>query len=185
MEEIYLKIKEMCLASKTTNPTKLVTTIMNEDFIHIHGPEHHILDGACLLSAIFNAGLSFNLENALDEMICIGKQMPGATCEKWGICGSSASIGEALSIIYKTDPLSHDQYYKDHLNLTSKILNHIALIGGPRCCKRNAFIALQMAIDFVNETYSIQLTKSEIKCTFSNKNQQCLHEACPFFQNEY
>lgn len=47
MEEIYLKIKEMCLASKTTNPTKLVTTIMNEDFIHIHGPEHHILDGAC------------------------------------------------------------------------------------------------------------------------------------------
>ena len=82
MEEIYLKIKEMCLASKTTNPTKLVTTIMNEDFIHIHGPEHHILDGACLLSAIFNAGLSFNLENALDEMICIGKQMPGATCEK-------------------------------------------------------------------------------------------------------
>ena len=28
----------------------------NQDYIRIHGPEHHILDGAALLTAFYNAG---------------------------------------------------------------------------------------------------------------------------------
>lgn len=174
-------IKEACLNATTTDPIELIFSIMQEDFISIHGPEHHILDGSCFLTALHNAGVEFDLENALDEMAARGSKMPGATCGQWGVCGSAASVGAALAILHGTGPLSDNQYYKDNLSYVSQALGKLAEVGGPRCCKRNAFLSLQAAIDFVNERYGVQLPKREIRCTFSGRNQQCIGAACPFF----
>lgn len=183
MENKYKLIKNECLKSNEKNAVKLAISIMKKDYISIHGPEHHILDGACLLTTMYNCGYEFDLENALDEMIERGKTMPGATCGTWGMCGSSASIGAALAIIHETSPLSSNQYYKDNLSCVSRALAKIAEIGGPRCCKRNAFLSLQTAIDFVNKNYDIKLEKSDIACTFSEYNKQCIGQKCPFHKD--
>ena len=131
-----------------------------------------------------NAGVEFDLDKALDEMIVRGQKMPGATCGQWGMCGSSASVGAALAIIHETGPLSNNQYYKDNLSYVSKALGKLADVGGPRCCKRNAFLSILTAIDFVNEQYGIELAKQEFKCIFSNKNKQCIGMRCPFYKDE-
>lgn len=180
----FLLIKEECLKSTTKNPIELINDLMKKEYISIHGPEHHVLDGACFLTAMHHAGVVFDLDHALDEMIERGQKMPGATCGKWGMCGSSASIGAALAIIHETGPLSDNQYYKDNLNYVSKALSKIAQTGGPRCCKRNAFFSLMTAIDFVQETYGVELMKQEIKCEFSHLNQQCIGIKCPFYKKE-
>lgn len=182
--DVYTLIKEECLQADTRDPIGLIFKIMQKDYINIHGPEHHILDGSCFLTAMYNAGVNFDLEKALDEMIVRGQKMPGATCGKWGVCGSAASIGAALAIIHETGPLSDNQYYKDNLNYVSQALGKIAKIGGPRCCKRNAFLSLLTAIDFVNEHYFIILDKPEIVCDFSNQNKQCIALRCPFFNKK-
>lgn len=65
----------------------------------MHGPEHHILDGASLLVAYKNAGGNIDIENALEKLMSEGLRMPGAMCGLWGICGAITSIGAALSII--------------------------------------------------------------------------------------
>ena len=181
MNDKYTFIKDECLKATTKDPIELIFEIMQKDYISIHGPEHHVLDGSCFLTALHNAGMDFDLENALEEMYERGRKMPGATCGQWGLCGSSASVGAALAIIHETGPLSHNQYYKDNLNLVSQALSRIAAVGGPRCCKRNAFLSLQTAIDFVKEHYAVELPKSKITCIFSKKNQQCLGAECPFF----
>lgn len=181
MDNKYSLMKEECLKAVTKDPIELILNLMQQDYINIHGPEHHILDGACFLTALHNAGIEFDLDKALDEMIERGSKMPGATCGQWGVCGSSASIGAALAIIHETGPLSHNQYYKDNLNLVSQALGRIAEVGGPRCCKRNAFLSIQTAIDFVKIQYDITLPKSEIVCIFSNQNKQCLGTECPYF----
>lgn len=181
MEKYYL-IKNECLNSAEKDPVKLILSIMKKDYISIHGPEHHVLDGACFLTAMHNFGVQFNLEEALDEMIERGRKMPGATCGKWGVCGSSASIGASLSIIHGTGPLSDNEFYKDNLNYVSEALGKLAEVGGPRCCKRNAFLSLLTAVAFVNENYGLDLPKSEIKCDFSAKNKQCIGVRCPFFK---
>lgn len=177
-------IKEECLKADTCDPIELVFSIMQREEISIHGPEHHVLDGACFLTALHNAGVSFDLSKALDEMIARGKKMPGATCGLWGVCGSAASVGAALSILHGTGPLSHDRYYKDHLSYVSKALGKLAEIGGPRCCKRNAFLSIQTAIDFVKEQYGVELPRRKIHCTFSRRNQQCIGRSCPYFGGE-
>lgn len=181
MEDKYMLIKSECLNSHEKNPTELVIRIMQKDYISIHGPEHHVLDGSCFLTALHNAGLDFDLEAALDEMIERGKKMPGATCGQWGMCGSAASVGAALAILHETGPLSSNQYYKDNLSYVSQALAKIAEIGGPRCCKRNAFLSLQTAAGFVERRYNIQMPQGKVKCIFSSRNKQCIMSKCPFY----
>lgn len=179
---MYRKIKEECLKSTEANPIKLAVKLMKLEEIPMHGPIHHIIDGAALLTALKNSGLKLNLDLALDEMIERGSKMPGATCGKWGMCGSAASVGAALSIIHGTSPLSNSEEYKHNLRLVSEALGKIAEIGGPRCCKRNAFLSIGTAVEFIEKTYGIKLPTGEIKCGFSPKNQQCIKEKCPFYK---
>ena len=79
--------------------------------------------------------------------------------------------------------LSDNEYYKDNLKLTSLALGNIAEVGGPRCCKRNAYLSLKTAIKFVEETYGILLEDTDEKCEFSHLNQQCIKERCPFYHH--
>lgn len=181
MNEKYLLIKNECLKYTGKNPAELIFNIMKKDYINIHGPEHHVLDGACFLTALHNAGTEFDLSAALDEMIERGSKMPGATCGQWGVCGSAASVGAALSIIHSTGPLSNDEYYSDNLRFASQALARIAEVGGPRCCKRNAFLTLLTAVEFAKEHYGVSLEKGNIVCGFSHKNKQCIGSKCPFF----
>lgn len=51
MEERAKKIVEACLQEKGKNPIGIFYNIANQEYIRIHGPEHHILDGAALLTA--------------------------------------------------------------------------------------------------------------------------------------
>ena len=71
-----------------TNPVVIFKQIAEKEYISIHGPEHHILDGASLLVAYKNAGGEIDLEQALDRLMSEGLRMPGAMCGLWGICGA-------------------------------------------------------------------------------------------------
>ncbi len=184
MEERAKKILEVLFREKSKNPIEIFQNITHRDFIRIHGPEHHVLDGAVLLTAFYNAGGNINLPLSLNELMNRGLKMPGATCGMWGVCGAVSSLGAALSIIDGTGPLSSDESWGKHMEFTSKALSALAQVGGPRCCKRDAFLSFQTAIEFVNENYDVKLESSSIKCDFSAKNAQCIKDRCPFYIRE-
>ena len=83
MEERVDKIVNACLEEKSSNPTETSLNVAKQDFARIHGPEHHVLDGAALLTAFYNAGGKINLKESLNEIMNRGLQMPGATCGMW------------------------------------------------------------------------------------------------------
>ena len=182
MEERAKQIIEMCLAEKSKNPIEIFNTIAHKDFMRIHGPEHHVLDGAALLTAFHNAGGKIDLSESLNELMGRGLQMPGATCGMWGVCGAVTSMGAALSIIDGTGPLSTDTSWGKHMEFTSKALNELSQVGGPRCCKRDAYLSFQEAIRFINENYNVQLDRRKVECCFSEKNEQCIKRRCPFYR---
>lgn len=111
-----------------------------------------------------------------------GAKMPGATCGMWGVCGSCSSVGAALAIARGTGPLSDNEYYKDNMEVASSALAKMAEIGGPRCCKRNAFLSISTAAEYMNNTYNAGLETGEITCEFSRENKQCIGKRCPFFK---
>ncbi len=182
MEDRATKIIEACLCETSKNPIEIFCHIAQKDFVRIHGPEHHVLDGAALLAAFYNAGGKIDLQAALDELMKRGLQMPGATCGMWGVCGAVSSMGAALSIIDKTGPLSTDASWGKHMEFTSKALGSLAEVGGPRCCKRDAFLSFQKAIGHINENYDVTLESEKIECSFSEQNEQCIKERCPFYK---
>lgn len=169
------------MESRSVDPVAVAQEAMRRDFVSIHGPEHHFLDGAAFLVAFRNAGGKIDLGPALDELAARALKMPGAMCGFWGMCGSTASVGAAMAIIDGTGPLSHDESYKEHMEYTSYVIKRMSTIGGPRCCKRNAFLSLASAVEFANKHYGVQMECSPITCEFSPYNPTCLKEACPFF----
>ena len=182
MNQIEERIKQACLSARTGDPLELAVEIMHNSEIPIHGPVHHILDGACFLTALHHAGLPFDLDAALDEMILRGQKMPGATCGQWGVCGSAASVGAALAIVHETGPLSSNEYYKDNLRCVARALEGIAEVRGPRCCKRNAYLSIMTAAEFVKERYGLEVPVHDVACEFSKENMQCIGANCPFFK---
>lgn len=178
-QRIELIMRE-CLSSDETDPIKLFYKIACMDFVRIHGPEHHFLDGACILVAYRNAVGNVDLREGLCLIAERSMKMPGAMCGHWGVCGAVTSIGAALCVIDGTGPLSRADWGK-HMRYTSEALAALSSTGGPRCCKRDAFFAFMTAIDFINDNYGVKLPCSEIKCAFNHRNDQCLKERCPFY----
>ena len=87
-----------------------------------------------------------------------------------------------FSILDGTALISDDQHYKKHMEFTSKLMARMAEIGGPRCCKRNAFLAIIMGAEYIKERYGIPMPLGDIKCEFSSWNKQCIGSRCPFHQ---
>ena len=84
-QEKAARIIEDIRQEQGTNPVRIFKNMAKKDYISIHGPEHHILDGACILTAYRNAGGEINLEEGLDAMMEEGLRMPGAMCGLWGV----------------------------------------------------------------------------------------------------
>ena len=68
MQDRVQKIIEACLKTERKDPVKIFREIASADFVRIHGPEHHILDGACVLTACRNAGGAIDLKAALEKL---------------------------------------------------------------------------------------------------------------------
>ncbi len=182
MEERVNKIIEACMQETSKNPIEIFNRIARREFIRIHGPEHHILDGAALLTSFYNAGGKIKLMESLLELAERGLKMPGATCGMWGICGAVSSMGAALAIIDGTGPLTSGESWGKHMEFTSKALFSLSQIGGPRCCKRDAYLSFLKAIEHINENYDVSLESSRIECGFSKDNLQCIKRKCPFYK---
>ena len=135
--------------------------------------------GAALLTAFKNAGGQVNLEEALKEMQNRTKSVPGGACGYWGACGAGISTGMFVSIILKASPLTQESWGQTIL-MTSRALEAIGKIGGSRCCKRDSYLAILSAIDFVKEHFGIEMESREIVCIHSSKNSQCIGARCPF-----
>ncbi|MDO5446137.1 MAG: DUF5714 domain-containing protein [Eubacteriales bacterium] len=173
------RIISLCLEEKSKDPVEIIEKMMAQPFCHMHGPEHHVMVGAALLTAYKNAGGEIDLHPALVEMMNRGKSVPGGACGFWGACGAGISAGMFVSIISKSTPLAQEPWGLSNL-MTSKALGAIGEVGGPRCCKRDSFLSILSAIDFVKEHFGIEMERPEIICTHSSQNNQCIGKRCPF-----
>ena len=168
-----------CLASNSKNPIEILEAMMALPFCHMHGPEHHVMVGAALLTAYKNSGGKIDLPAALTEMMERGSEVPGGICGFWGACGAGISSGIFISIISGSTPLTQKPFSLSN-KMTSRSLDKIGEVGGPRCCKRDSYLAILAAVDFMKENFDIEMEKSKVVCHHSAKNNQCIGSRCPF-----
>lgn len=169
----------LCLDTASRNPIEILEGMMAQPFCHMHGPEHHVMVGAALLAACRNAGGKVDLQKALREMMNRGRSVPGGACGFWGACGAGISTGMFISILANATPLSGEPFALSH-QMTSKALGEIGAVGGPRCCKRDSFLSVLAAVDFVKEHFGVEMEKPDVVCTYASQNNQCIGKRCPF-----
>lgn len=173
------KIFSICLNEKSDNPVFMLEKMMSLPTCHMHGPEHHIMVGAALLTAYKNAGGDIDLKYSLSEILKRGKQVPGGACGFWGACGAGISTGMFMSIALKATPLAKEAWGLSN-QMTARALDSIGKNGGPRCCKRDSYLAVTEAVKFAKEKLGIAMKTGDITCSRSHLNNQCIGDMCPF-----
>jgi len=180
-------IETYCLNSKSVNPLQMATEIMDSGKIAMHGPEHHFLVPAVLISSYCNVAGDDSKAGKLVIARKRAEKVPGGFCGTHGNCGAGVGAGIFISVITQSTPLSKEEWSLSNL-MTGKCLISIASHGGPRCCKRDVYLAIEEAIGFVKEKTGVTLGSSEVLCHFSPHNKECLKASClyhPGFRRQH
>lgn len=167
--------------SRETDPVELFLQAVKLPGIHMHGPEHHSLVPCVLLTAYRNQGGNIDLDTAIPEAVRRGRQVPGGFCGFWGACGAAVGSGIYASILLESGPLQEEPWAMAQ-KLTARCLERIAAVGGPRCCKRDSRLAMETAAEFTEEIFGIRMEAGKSPCPFTEQNQQCLKERCPYYK---
>jgi len=175
-------IENFCINTQLKDPLEIALILMGNPKITMHGPEHHFLVPAVLLAAYYN----FNKEpkekdSKIREARRRASNILGGFCGFHGNCGAAVGTGIFMSLITNSTPLSIHEWKLSNL-MTARSLLTIAKHGGPRCCKRNVFLAIHEAIKFLNThfDFTIKIDK-KIRCEFTNMNKECIKQQCPFY----
>lgn len=177
-------IENYCNKSNKTNPMEMAIELMNMPVINMHGPEHHFLVPAVLITSYYNLRQDKEIKA---EKLAIArkraKDIKGGFCGFYGNCGAAVGTGMYISIIREATPLTKESWGLANI-MTGRSLISIGKIGGPRCCKRNLFVAIHEAAKFTEEHFDLRMYDYEIftpRCSFKAKNKQCLQLECPYF----
>lgn len=97
------------------------------------------------------------------------------------MCGARVGGEIFVSVLTGATPLSRAEWQLSSLATTESLLA-IANHGGPRCCKRDTFLAIQTAAAFVRRELQINLeVSSAITCECRALNTECIGGRCPIF----
>lgn len=147
----------------------------------MHGPEHHCLVPAALIAAYCNhQGEPGRKAALLRQARTRAGMVPGGFCGSHGTCGAAIGTGIFVSLITGSTPLKKQEWSLSN-QMTARSQMVIARHGGPRCCKRDSWLAIRTAVTFVSERFGVTLPVLDtVRCEFGEINRECLQEACPF-----
>ena len=160
----------------------MAITLMQNPVVHMHGPEHHFLVPAVLLAAYCNVT---GQPDKKAKLIATAREragmIKGGSCGFMGDCGAAVGTGIFISLVTGATPLSRREWQQANL-VVAKSLMTIALHGGPRCCKRNTFLAIQGAVAFTEENLGVKIPiDPKVSCMFYGMNKECRTTDCPFY----
>ena len=183
MTERESYIIEFCLTTDSTNPVEIANELMDNDCIRIHGPEHHFLTAAALAAAYCNAEEmdAFDIREIFEKLRTRCSQIIPAHCGYYGVCGDVLAAGAVMSVLLKTTHLSKEEWTMTG-RMAARCQNELALLSGPRCCKRTTITTLLAAVEYINEAMDVTLSSPDkIICKFKKFNDECHHYDCSFF----
>jgi hypothetical protein len=174
-------IEQLCRQTTSVDPIALSTELMRSPVINMHGPEHHFLVPAVLLATYDNAqGRSEQKQAHLAVARQRADRLPGGFCGTHGNCGAAVGTGVFWAIVSGATPLSCEPWSQSN-RMTARSLLRIADYGGPRCCKRDCYLAILAAMEELSRLDGVARSSTTPTCEHSVRNRECTQSNCPFF----
>lgn len=191
LEIYYVKTKEYCLEQFRSEEEKTIWEMMEDlmdlEGLPMHCPPHHFMIPAVLLTVCRKADGDTleDLQKDLEEADKRAHNVLPGFCGWYGSCGAAVGCGIFMSIFTDTNPHTAGETWSWCNAITAKALTVIGEIDGPRCCKRNTYLALNEARDAIEEYLDISLPKpGQVRCKYHEQNKECKGKACPFFPDK-
>ncbi|MDO4554893.1 MAG: DUF5714 domain-containing protein [Lachnospiraceae bacterium] len=188
-ESVNEAIKEICMGyfrEGKADAFALLQDLMDLEGVPMHYPYHHYIVPMVLLTTVRTMEKSEEeiLSQDLDTAIERGQNILGGFCGFYGNCGAAVGVGVFYSIYAGIVPTSRKGWAACN-KATADALLKISEIEGPRCCKRNSFLALYSAADTIKERFGIEIACPEaVVCKYHDRNKECKRKACPYFKEE-
>ena len=176
-KDILSLVQKLCEESNLADPVALLLEIFRLPGLNMHGPEYHSIVPAVLVAA-YNNSRRIDAPIAVGEAIRRGRDVKGGFCGTHGACGAGIGAGIAYSIIHGATPYSRRER-GGAMETTSLALMEISKLGGPRCCKRDAMLAVETFKKHVMGFPETDSTK--YICNQFAKNKNCLRQKCPYY----
>ena len=176
-------IERFTVESSSKDPLAMALTLMKSPSVKMHGPEHHFLVPAVLLAAFYNAKAEPDEKEArIKQARKRAENVLGGFCGFYGDCGAAVGTGIFVSVMTGANPLSGEEWRLSNL-MTAQSLFTIANAGGPRCCKRNSFLAIREAVRFAKNQFGTDFDSGSqnLKCQFYPLNKECIKNHCIFY----
>lgn len=178
-EELGPTLAEACRNGLETNPLELFDSLRGRMNLPMHGPAHHMLVAAVLVTAAINRGLSLPTD-AIDLALRRSAELPGGSCGNWGCCGAAVAAGIAVSILLRATPLSGASRSRAQA-VTALALKRIAELPAARCCLRESYLAMEVAL--ASDAYppgSPEVEARTPSCRQHGENPDCFGTGCPY-----
>ncbi|MFW5859787.1 MAG: DUF5714 domain-containing protein [Planctomycetota bacterium] len=144
----------------------------------VHGPEHHALVPAAILTAWRNAGGPIAPEQ-MRAAIRRGAAVAGGSCGLAGACGAAVGVGVAFATISGSTPYKADER-QVAMEASAAAMAAIARYRAARCCQRESWIALRVAAQLAPRLLGGSLPADQrLVCSQVRRNPDCLGPACP------
>lgn len=173
-------IERACAASEERDPIALAVRLMRHPALKMHGPEHHLLVPAVLVTAYWNAkGAPAQRAAAVREARRRSEPVTGGFCGLQGACGAGIGAGTFVALVTGATPLEGPARGLAN-RMTARALDVVSRTGGARCCKRDSFLSILAAARFAREHLGVALPARGPACEWSGTNRECMKARCPF-----
>ena len=172
-------LRQVLISSVWANPLEILEQVMSHPSVPMHGPEHHAMVPAVIVTAVRNSGYPVPPE-AVEQALSRGEKVPGGWCGFYGACGAGIGVGIAVSVLTEATSLKGKERSLAN-EATSLALSRLA-DGYSRCCKRAYRKSLETAVEFLQQRLNISLrTAAGMRCSYSHRNKECPKELCPYY----
>lgn len=184
---LYGDLIDLCLsafdAGKPCQPVEIAELLMDCESVAMHCPDHHFIVPAALLTAarLVQGAPRETLEKDLSLAAQRASKVAGGFCGLWGCCGAAVGCGIFAAVLTGASPKKEANWAQVN-QMTARCLERVASVGGPRCCKRVAYLSISEAIRQSPELLGVDLGDvPEITCRRFTKNKECRGIKCPYF----
>lgn len=172
-------LKQICRYSRETDASKLMQSIRSHPHFNIHGPEHHALVPAVILTALRNSTYEIT-QDQFDSAVQRGQTIAGGACAFMGACGAAIGAGIAFSVLTGATPYDGKKRQKAQ-KVTQTVLGIIGSYEAPRCCQRDSWLALNAIAEIIREELGKTLVVGPIECGQYKQNKECIYQECPLW----
>lgn len=176
-------IEQVCQTTRETDLIALLETIRHHPALPRHGPEHHFLVPAIILTAYRNLGGEVTPE-MFRTALARGQAVSGGACAFWGVCGAAAGVGIAFGVLLQANPLKPKER-RQVQEAVRAVLAEITSWEAARCCQRESWLALRRAAEVSRTLLPLPLkAEAPLVCRQSGPRPDCLQSRCPLWPRQ-